>query len=108
MSCDRTYKWMSYREAASYMKRAKEAGVSRVAREEPRGFMVNFKKNPSIPSFCRSTAPGGSITWGQKRKNFISRHLAQYKKACAGGKTCNRERQWLAMIMWAYKAPKLH
>jgi hypothetical protein len=41
------------------------------------------------------TAPGGKITWRQKRTNFIRRHLVQYK--------ANRtERRRLALIEWAY------
>lgn len=104
--CDRTYKWMSYKEAAAYLKEAERKGVSTVSRTK--GFMHHWKRTPSVPSFCRQQVPGERITWGRKRRNFIARHLKQYQKACAGGRPCARERQWLAMVMWGYKARKLH
>ena len=98
------YKWMSYDNAAKYIPEAKTYKVSSVARSS-RGFMTNYKRAGSSSSMKKRplgrTTVGGK-TWGQKRDNFVKRHLAQYKK----NKTYRR---WLALVMWAYmpgSAPK--
>ena len=92
------YSWMSYSAAAKYIPEAKRYRVSGVARSSG-GFMGNYKRAGSATKMNkrplgRSTT--GGKTWGQKRENFIKRHLAQYKK----NKTYRR---WLALVMWAYK-----
>ena len=97
-SCPKSFRWMSYEEAHAFEQRAAQLGVSEVARSA-RGFMRQFERNKSVASFCRQPVhehPGQ--TWGQTRRNFIARHLPQYKKR-------RTERRWLAMAMWAFKAP---
>ena len=66
--------------------------VSRVARD-PGGFLHEYLRVG--PSMLDEIAPGGRITWRQKRTNFIRRHLAQYR-------THRTERRRLALIAWAY------
>ena len=96
-SCDRSYKWVSYHEASRYLDEAARLRVSIVARSS-KGFMGRFKRNTNIASFCRSlVAPGKQETWGTRRRNFIARHMAQYKKH-------KTKRRWLALMMWAYRA----
>ena len=92
---------MSYSEAAAYESQAAKKGVSDVARSS-RGFMRAYERNKSPRSLCReSVADYPSQTWGRRRQGFIARHLAQYK-------THPTKRRWLALVMWAYKATKLH
>ena len=98
MECPASFPWMSYNEAHAYEAKAREQKVSRVARS-PRGFMRQFEKTQNIASFCRKRVDGyPNQTWGRRRHNFIARHLKQFKKNPT-------ERRWLAMVMWAYKAP---
>ena len=74
------------------MREIVERGVSRVARA-PGGFLYVYMRAGA--RMLDETAPGGRITWRQKRTNFIRRHLAQYR--------ANRtERRRLALIAWAY------
>lgn len=95
--CDKTYRWVPYREASKYLGEAAREDVSEVARSS-RGFMSQFKLNPNVASFCRSRVePSKPETWGQRRRNFIARHLAQYRKR-------KKKRHWLALMMWAYRA----
>ena len=92
------YSWMSYSAAAKYTDEAKRYGVSSVARSSG-GFMGNYKRAGSATKMNKRPLGRNTVggkTWGQKRENFIGRHLAQYKK----NKTYRR---WLAFVMWAYK-----
>ena len=43
-------------------------------------------------------ARDGHQTWGRKRRNFIARHMAQYRQHPT-------LRRWLALSMWAYRPP---
>lgn len=97
MECPRSFRWMSYKEAHAYEQRAADLNVSDVARST-RGFMRQYERTQNVASFCRQRVQGlPKQTWGQRRHNFIARHLAQFKKHPT-------ERRWLAMVMWAYKA----
>lgn len=61
--------------------------------------MRQFERTQNVASFCRQRVKGSPHqTWGRRRRDFIARHLAQFKKNPT-------ERRWLAMAMWAYKAP---
>lgn len=94
----RDYPWVPYRIAHSYEERAEVLKVSKVARS-PRGFMRQYEAAGSAQAMRnREVADWPNQTWGQRRSNFISRHLAQY-----ANKPTYRE--WLALMMWAYRAP---
>jgi len=73
---------------------AARLGVSEVARS-PRGFVRAYEAlrsrtaSASVPLFPNQT-------WGQRRHNFVKRHLAQYRQNPT-------ERRRLALLMWAYK-----
>lgn len=69
-----------------YEPEMKRLGVSKVARS-PRGFLTAYKRAGSYRNL--------SENWKLKRKNFIARHNAQYKK----NPTYRRR---LALIAWAY------
>lgn len=60
--------------------------VSEVARS-PRGYLTALKRAGSYDKL--------SDKWKQKRRGFVSRHLAQYKKNPT-------ERRRLALIAWSY------
>ena len=86
------YRLMAPAEVRRYLRAIVEHDVSRVARA-PGGFLFEFMREGA--GMLDETAPGGRITWRQKRTNFIRRHLAQYRS--------NRtERRRLALIAWAY------
>jgi hypothetical protein len=89
---DAQYPWMPYEEAHSYEREAEEKGVSKIARAE-NGFMRMYEKHGAKLRDVRV----GSITWRAKRHNFISRHMAQYRKHPT-------YRRWLAFRMWAFDA----
>lgn len=92
------YPWVSYRTAHRYEDEAKAFKVSTVARS-PRGFMRQYEAAGSSQAMRnRAVADWPKQTWGQRRSNFISRHLAQYEKTPT-------HRGWLALMMWAYRAP---
>ena len=98
-SAEREFRWMSYPRAASFIPAA--AGcrppVSAVARSA-RGFMGQYRLAGSVRAMRdRPVAGYKNQTWGQRRRNFIKRHLAQYRRP--GGRTYRR---WLALVMWAY------
>jgi len=96
----KSYTWISYGSAAKYIPEAKRLRVSTVARSS-KGFMGEYKKAGSSSAMKRRKLPTGvvgGVTWGQKRNNFIARHMAQYKKNPT-------YRRWLAIVMWAYKPP---
>lgn len=84
-----------YAKLAVWRREAERLRVSEVARSQ-RGFMTHYKK------FGRKVlgkqVPDGRITWGQRRYNFIKRHMAQYRKNPT-------YRRYLALLMWAYKPP---
>jgi hypothetical protein len=86
------HKLMKVAAVRRHMSAIVEHDVSRVARD-PGGFLHEYLRVG--PSMLDEIAPGGRITWRQKRTNFIRRHLAQYK-------THRTERRRLALIAWAY------
>ena len=94
------FKWMSYADAARHRTAAARCRppVSAVARSA-RGFMGQYRL-AKTPSSMRDRPVAGykNQTWGQRRRNFIKRHLAQYRRP--GGRTYRR---WLALVMWAYR-----
>ena len=92
-SPDPPYRWMTYKHAASYEDEAAALDVSTVARSAG-GFMRVYEKAQSANAM--RIRPFGNITWGQRRDNFIKRHVAQYVKHPT-------RRRWLALVMWAYR-----
>jgi len=86
------YALMPVDDVRRYLFEIQSANVSVVARS-PNGFMYNYLRDGR--KILSQIAPGGKITWGQKRTNFIARHLAQYKKH-------KTQRHRLALIAWAY------
>lgn len=90
-----TWAWMSYKDAHSYEQEARAHGVSEVARGRG-GFMRVYEKMKTPAKMASASV--GSITWGQKRANFIARHMA----GTWGYKQHPTYRRWLALIMWGY------
>ncbi len=87
------HKLMLPSEVRRFVPQMEASKVSLVARDKG-GFLRVYLRYGA--RMLDEIAPGGTITWGQKRTNFIRRHLVQYKK--------NRtERRRLALIAWAYK-----
>ena len=84
---------MSVSEVQGYVYEITAHRVSEVARS-PTGFLYNYLKRGK--AMLNEVAPGGKITWQQKRANFIKRHLVQYN-------TNKTLRHRLALIAWAYK-----
>lgn len=76
---------LSLKTINKYEGEMKRLGVSKVARSS-RGFLSAYKRAGS-PSKL-------SEEWKQKRRNFIKRHMAQYKKG--------QVRRRLALIAWGY------
>jgi hypothetical protein len=73
-------------------------GVSKVARS-PRGFLTAYKQGRTAAATKQMMVPdhsGTPQTWGQRRDQFVARHLAQYNKHPT-------YRRWLALVAWAYK-----
>lgn len=99
-----SYRWVPYAVAHAYEQRASKLGVSKVARSS-RGFMRQYEKAGGSTAMARKQVkctPGvRHQTWGVRRRAFVARHLASYRKNPT-------ERRWLAMMMWAYQAPRLH
>lgn len=89
------YRWMSYAAAARYLPAAAAAQVSVVARSK-RGFMGQYRKAQTVANMRKRPVRGYQQTWGQRRHNFIRRHMAQYAKHPT-------YRRWLALVMWAYR-----
>jgi hypothetical protein len=83
---------MTPAEVRRYVRAIVENNVSSVARARG-GFLFEYLR--AGPGMLDETAPGGLITWRQKRTNFIRRHLAQYR-------THKTPRRRLALIAWAY------
>lgn len=71
---------------ARYEPEMKRLGVSKVARG-PAGFLTAYKR---VGDESRL-----SDYWKKKRRSFIARHMAQYKKNPT-------HRRRLALIAWAY------
>lgn len=96
---DSSYRWMTYGSATKYEKEAQRLGVSEVARSG-RGFMRQYQKAGSAEAMRRRPVAGSRSgqTWGQRRANFIKRHMAQYRRH-------RTYRRWLALVMWAYLPP---
>jgi hypothetical protein len=89
------YRWLSYSQAASHIPDAEAQGVSEVARS-PRGFMGEYKRAGSAAKMRDRPVPGyPNQTWGDRRDNFIRRHLAQYRLKAT-------PRRRLALLMWAF------
>ena len=86
------YALMPVDDVRRYLFEIQSANVSVVARS-PNGFMHNYLRDGR--KILTQVAPGGKITWEQKRKNFIARHLVQYRKH-------KTQRHRLALIAWAY------
>lgn len=84
---------MSVSDVQTYVYEITAHRVSEVARS-PVGFLYNYLKRGK--AMLNEVAPGGKITWQQKRANFIKRHLVQYN-------TNKTLRHRLALIAWAYK-----
>lgn len=99
--CDSSYRWVPYNRAASFEQEAAANGVSDVARSS-RGFLRAYQHNPNPRSLCQQKVPGfPNQIWGQRRSNFIHRHMVQYRNHPT-------KRRWLALMMWAFEAPHLH
>lgn len=76
---------LSLKTIKKYEPEMRRLGVSKVARS-PRGFLSAYK---------RAGSPGKlSDEWKRKRRNFIKRHMAQYKKG--------QKRRRLSLIAWGY------
>lgn len=91
------YPWLSYQQARAYEAEAKRLGVSEVARAR-KGFMREYELAGSARTMrTRPLPPGvvGGRNWGQKRDNFVARHLKAYREHPT-------YRRYLALIMWAY------
>ena len=94
---DDEYPWMTYASAHALEPLATALGVSTVARGAG-GFMRAYQRHGKALR-TRFVSGGGGQTWGRKRRNFIARHMAQYR---AHRPTLRR---WLALAMWAYRPP---
>ena len=91
---------MTLKESKILENEAKRLGVSKIARSE-RGFMRAYEAtrgNPILMSTLLVPGIGRTQTWSKRRNEFISRHIKQYEKNPT-------YRRWLALAMWAYKAP---
>ena len=79
------YSLLPLSEVVKYEEEAARLKVSEVARSS-RGFLTAYKRyGTNLPE-----------EWRVKRKAFIARHLAQYRKNPT-------PRRRLALIMWAYR-----
>lgn len=88
---------MSPEQIIPYQQYMEEYKVSEVARSKG-GFLYNYLKYGKKMLSWKAIGPDGklqNITWEEKRNNFISRHLVQYKKK-------KSLRRFLALIAWAY------
>ena len=92
----RSYRWLSYASAASYLAEADRLRVSEVARG-PGGFMQVYARAGSAGAMKKMPFSEAQ-TWGQRRHNFIKRHMAEYEVRPS-------YRRWLALAMWAYRPP---
>ena len=83
---NKNYRYMPLRSVLPHVPEMKRKGVSEVARSK-RGFLTAYNK--------AKTSSNLSEKWENKRREFIARHLAQYKKNPT-------PRRKLALIAWAY------
>ena len=88
---------MPLREVLAYESEMERLGVSKVARS-PRGFLTAYKQGHTAAATKRMVVPDHpNQTWGQRRDQFVARHLAKYRANPT-------YRRWLALVAWAYKA----
>lgn len=91
------YQWVSYEIAHKYEQYAKDRKVSEVARSA-RGFMRQYEQAKTSQKMRKKkVAEYPNQSWGQRRSNFIHRHLVQYKQTPT-------YKGWLSLMMWAYRA----
>ena len=83
----RQYLWLSLSEIAKYEPEMRRLKVSVVARSRG-GFFYYYKQVTGPLSL--------SWNWHNRRRGFVARHLAQYKKNPT-------YRRWLSLVCWAYK-----
>ena len=88
-----SFPWLTYEEAVAWRAKAAKEKVSEVARG-PGGFMDVYSREKT-PARMAAAMYSKTQSWGQRRTNFIKRHLPQYVR-----KKTRRRR--LALIMWAY------
>jgi hypothetical protein len=91
------YTWMTRTEIEKYIPEMERLDVSTVARSR-RGFLYNYLKHGrSVKNKLVGSRPESNAeqTWGERRHNFIKRHLAQYNENPT-------YRRYLALIAWAY------
>lgn len=94
----REYLWMTYAQADAYRPEAERKKVSEVARSKG-GFMGQYRQAKTAKNMRQRPVRGyKNQTWGDRRHNFIKRHMAQYTKH-------KTYRRWLALVMWAYRPP---
>lgn len=95
-----TLPWMPYARAHKFEAEARRLGVSAKARSS-KGFMREYERAGSARAMQTRALPQGEVggdTWGQKRDNFVKRHMEQYERHPT-------YRRYLALLMWAYKPP---
>lgn len=90
------YRWMPLADVNRAVPAAARAGVSEVARSD-RGFVAAYNRaNGNERKMATMKVPGyPNQNWAQRRRNFVARHLAQYRQNPT-------PRRRLALIMWAY------
>lgn len=88
------YPFLSVSTVLKFEPLAAERGVSEVARSR-RGFLAQYKRHGQI---------GLDPYWWTRRKNFISRHMAQLvgRDEALFQADGTPTRRHLALIMWAY------
>ena len=94
---------MTLKDAKSFEQEAERLGVSKVARSE-RGFMRAYNAmNGNAEKMSNRLVPQINRVqmWDKRRDEFVARHLKQYNKHPT-------YRRWLALAMWAYRAPKTY
>lgn len=94
------YPWLSYTQAHKYEAEARRLRVSEKARSS-KGFMREYQRAGSVPSMRNRPLPAGEVggkTWGQKRHNFVARHMVPYREHPT-------YKRYLALLMWAYRPP---
>lgn len=98
------YPWLAYSEIKKFIPEMEKLGVSKVARGEEKssatdeGFIEVYKKIRKPEKMYEEKATRNQ-SWGERRDNFISRHLKSYND----NPTYRRR---LALIAWAYDPEK--
>lgn len=89
-----SYPFLSVQTVLKFEPLARARGVSEVARSK-RGFLTQYKRHGQI---------GLDPYWWTRRKNFISRHMAQLvgRNEPLFQADGTPTRRHLALIMWAY------